>query len=76
VTYIQTRDLLHTKYALGHKLISNTMKYIHLANGLLNYSEDYICKVANDLDQAVKLVEQGFEYVTEMDDVRLFGKRK
>ena len=66
-TYIQTSDLLHTKYALGHKSISNTMKYIHLANGLLDYSEDFVCKVAKNLDEAVMLIESGFEYITEMD---------
>jgi hypothetical protein len=37
---------------------------------------DFMCKVANNLDEAVKLVESGFEYVTEMDGVKLFRKRK
>jgi hypothetical protein len=28
------------------------------------------------LDKAKKLIEQGFEYVTEIDSIKLFRKRK
>ena len=30
----------------------------------------------NTIEDAQKLVESGFEYVTEIDDVKLFRKRK
>jgi hypothetical protein len=33
-------------------------------------------KVAETVDEAVKLGEAGFEYFTEMDDKKLFRKRK
>jgi len=38
--------------------------------------DEYTCKVAKNLDEACKLVEAGFEYVTEMDNIKIFRKRK
>jgi hypothetical protein len=49
---------------------------MHIAQGLGNYSEDYSCKIARTVEEAMRLVEQGFEYVTEMDSLKLFRKRK
>ena len=74
--YMKTRDLLHVKYLLGHRNIDSTMVYVHLSQGLLNCSDDYVCKTAKDVDEATKLIESGFEYVTEFDGVKLFRKRK
>jgi len=39
-------------------------------------SDEWICKVAETIEEAAKLIESGFEYVTEMDGVKLFRKRK
>ncbi len=74
--YMKTRDLLHVKYLLGHRHIESTMRYVHLAQGLINTSEDYTCKAAKSVEEAAKLIEQGFEYITEFDGVKLFRKRK
>jgi hypothetical protein len=49
---------------------------MHIAQGLRNYSEDYVCKAAKNIDEAIQLIEQGFEYVTEIDGNKLFKKRK
>jgi hypothetical protein len=49
---------------------------MHIAQGLGSYSEDYACKTAKNINEAMQLVEQGFEYITEMDSVKLFRKRK
>jgi len=35
-----------------------------------------MCKTARTVDEAKVLVESGFEYVTEMEGVRLFRIRK
>jgi integrase len=75
-TYVKTRDIFYVKYALGHRRIENTMIYIHLANIAGSNSEDYCCNVAKTVEEARTLVEQGFEYVTEIDGFRLFRKRK
>ena len=36
--------------------------------------EDYSSKVAQTIEEACKLIETGFEYVTEMDGVKSFEK--
>ena len=74
--YLKTRDLLPVKYLLGHKNIETTLIYVHLAQGFANHSEDYTCKTAKSIDEATKLIEAGFEYVCDMDGVKLFRKRK
>jgi len=39
-------------------------------------SEEFVCKVAESVEEAKVLIESGFEYITEVDDVKLFRKRK
>jgi hypothetical protein len=39
-------------------------------------SDDYTVKVASIIEEACKLAEVGFDYVTEMDGKKLFRKRK
>jgi len=58
---------------LGHKCLSNTQRYIQL---LPDLSDDYVCDIAKTLQEARKLVENGYEYVTEMGGAKLFRKRK
>jgi hypothetical protein len=49
---------------------------LDIGNGALLYYYDYTCKTAKTLEEATLLIEDGFEYVTEMDGVKLFRKRK
>jgi len=74
--YARTKDVLHVKEMLGHKNINNTLKYIHLANAITEQQSDYVSKVAKTVKEACDLVESGFEYVTEVDEVKIFRKRK
>jgi len=39
-------------------------------------SDDFACKVVQTLAEASKLMEAGFEYVTQMDGTKLFRKRE
>jgi pentose-5-phosphate-3-epimerase len=39
-------------------------------------SDEFICKVAKNVQEAKELIENGFEYVTEIDGIQLFRKRK
>jgi hypothetical protein len=41
-----------------------------------NESEEYTCKTAATIQEASNLIENGFEYVTEIDGTKLFKKRK
>ena len=71
--YQRTKDILHVKALLGHVNIQNTLVYTHLVH-FENY--DYVCKTAKTVEEATALIENGFEYVTEMDGVKLFKKPK
>lgn len=56
-----------------HVLTSETLKYTQLVDF---QNDDYVCKAAKTLTEASQLIEAGFEYVTEMENVKLFRKRK
>jgi len=73
--YRKTRDILYVKEYMGHRSISSTLKYIHLSN-TLDETGEYICKAARTVKQAKELIEQGFEYVCEIENVKLFKKLK
>jgi integrase len=75
-TYVKTRDVFYVKCALGHRRLDNTLIYIHLAKSLIDYPEDFTCLTAKTVEEAAKLIEQGFDYVTDFDGVKLFKKRK
>jgi integrase len=77
--YHRTHDILHVKEILGHMRIDNTMVYINLENAVFTSKNDqFYAAVAADRDQAIKLIETGFEYVTGEynDGGKLFRKRK
>ena len=76
MTYIKTRDIFHVKYLLGHRRLENTLIYIHLAESLVGVPGDYFCATAKTVDEAAKLIEQGFDFVCDLDGVKLFRKRK
>jgi integrase len=71
--YNKTRDLLYTKQQMGHSQIKTTLIYTQLLN--LN-DDEWICKTATTLEQATQLIENGFEYITDMDNIKLFRMRK
>ena len=71
--YHKTRDLLHIKTLLGHKDLRTTLRYTQLLD-LPN--DEYHCKTATTIQEASSLIENGFEYVTEIDGYKLFRKRK
>ena len=71
--YHRTKDILHVMQLLGHKNIRNTLVYTHLVNF---ENDEFLCKVANTVEEARQLVENGFEYVTDVEAVKLFRKRK
>lgn len=58
---------------LGHKNIRNTLVYTHLVSF---ESDDYVCKVAKTVKEASELVEAGFDYVCDVEDYKVFRKRK
>jgi hypothetical protein len=57
--------------SLGHKNI--TLVYTQL---VVFEDDDYICRAAANVKEAIELIEAGYEYVCDMENVRLFRKRK
>jgi hypothetical protein len=39
-------------------------------------SEEYHCAIAKTVNEATKLIEQGFDFVCDVDGIKLFRKRK
>jgi integrase len=71
--YHKTKDILYVMRLLGHKNIKNTLVYTQLVTF---EDDDYLCKVAANVKEATELIESGYEYVCEMDHLKLFRKRK
>jgi len=74
--YIKTRDIFHVKYLMGHRNIESTLHYMHIAKGLVNYSDEYTVKLASTLEEYTQLLESGFEYVSDYNKTKVLRKRK
>ncbi|MEM2888033.1 MAG: tyrosine-type recombinase/integrase [Candidatus Bathyarchaeia archaeon] len=75
--YHRTKDILHVQQLLGHRDLRNTLIYINLEKALFqNVDDEFHVKVAHSLDEACKLLEVGFEYVTDIAGAAIFRKRK
>lgn len=74
--YHKTQNIIHVQKLLGHKSVLNTQLYVNLEQAIFDINEDYEVKVAENLADACKLLEVGFEYVTDMEGKKLFRKRK
>jgi integrase len=71
--YAKTKDILRVMKMLGHKSIQNTLLYTQLVNF---ENDDYYSATAKTVEEAQKLVEAGFEYVCNFEEIKLFRKRK
>jgi len=75
--YHQTKDLLYVQRFLGHRSISNTMLYIQIEEALFGgETEQYVCKVARTIEEALPLLEQGFTEASDFDGVKIYRKPK
>jgi len=71
--YHRKRGILHVMHFPGHRSIRTTLRYTQL---IAFADDEYICEVADNVEQAKQLVESVFDYVTDIDGHRLFRKRK
>jgi hypothetical protein len=69
----KTRNILHVMKMLGHKSIQNTLLYTQLISF---ESDEFHSSTAKTVEEAQKLVEAGFEFVCNFEDIKLFRKRK
>jgi len=75
--YHKTKDPLLVKEFLGHKSLDTTLLYIQLQKALFRTdSDEFTVKVAKDPAEIQGLLEVGFEYVCQKDNLLFFRKRK
>ncbi len=71
--YHKTRDIVHVQRLLGHRSISNTLRYVRL----ISFPEDeFTSKIAKTVNEAQELVEAGFDYVCDVDGFKVLRKHK
>ena len=71
-------DRERVQIILGHKSQNSTETYVHIDKMLYLSKSDNgsIVKVVDNLENAIKLIELGFEFHTEFAGQKLFRKRK
>jgi len=75
--YHRTKDIIYVKEFLGHKRIEDTMLYIQVAETIFKETNDeFTVRVAKTPKEIQALLEVGFEYVCEKNDLLYFRKRK
>ena len=72
--YYKAQDPIAVMRHLRHKKLETTMHY--LRGITIGGEENYTCKTATNIKEAQDLIEHGFEYITEIDGIKLFRKRK
>ena len=58
---------------MGHTKLETTQRYMHMMN--LN-EDEWNCAGATTAKEAMKLIENGFQYQTTIEGIQLFRKRK
>ncbi|HLN88473.1 MAG TPA: hypothetical protein VK253_00240 [Candidatus Binatia bacterium] len=75
--YHKTKDIHYFARMLAHKHTMTTEIYINMEKMAFNLtSNEYTVKVAATLEETCKLLEVGFEYVTDIDGKKVFRRRK
>ncbi|MBS7612187.1 tyrosine-type recombinase/integrase [Candidatus Bathyarchaeota archaeon] len=77
--YHRTKGIFHVKEFLGYKKLDNVAIYVQIDEKLFAHTDDgFTCKVAHNVEEAIALIEAGFEYVTGEynDGGKIFRKRK
>ena len=76
--YHKTKDPYYVKDFLGHKCLSNTEIYINIERTLFEEQSDdeFTVKVAEKPEDIKALLEAGFEYVCQKDNLVYMRKRK
>lgn len=73
----QTHDPWYVKQFLGHKSIKNTEIYINIEKTLFEPgSDEFTVKVTDKPEEVKSLLEVGFEYVCNKDNLIFLRKRK
>jgi len=71
--YHKTRDILLVQKRLGHRNIQSTLLYTQL---ITFEGDDFHSATAETVNDVKQLVEAGFEYVCDVEGVKVFRKWK
>jgi integrase len=76
--YHQTKDPFYVRDFLGHRSMKNTEKYVNIERKMFaNYGDDeFTVKVASKTEEVATLLEQGFDWVGQKDNLIFLKKRK
>jgi integrase len=76
--YHKTKDPYHVKQILGHRRMDSTMLYINIEQAIFCNAppDEFHVKVAETAAEIKELLETGFEYVLQKDNLAYFRKRK
>ncbi len=75
--YHKTKDIIHVKQVLGHKDIESTMLHINIEQAIfLSEADEWTCRTTATAQEAITLIEAGFQYITTIEGIQLFKKRK
>jgi hypothetical protein len=76
--YHKTKDIVYVQQFLGHKDIRNTMIYINIEHTLFQTgsNDEFTAKIAQTPDETKSLLEIGFEYVLQKDNLAFLRKRR
>jgi integrase len=75
--YHKTKDPYYVKQFLGHKCIQSTELYINIEHTLFDTGNDnFAVKVAREPEEVKALLEVGFEYVCQKDNLIFLRKPK
>ena len=72
--YYKTKDPIATQRHFRHKKYDTTDHY--LRGMITDGEEEFTCKTAKTIAEATALIEAGFQYITEMEGLKIFKKRK
>jgi integrase len=72
--YYKIPDPIAVMRHLRHKKLETTMHYIR--GIVIDGEEEYTVKTATNIKEATELLETGFNYIQEIDGIRLYRKRK
>jgi len=76
--YHKTKSMQHVKRVFGYRSIMTTQRYVDLYEEIYSdlKPDGYLCEVASRVKEAKTFIEQGFEYVCEIEGEQLFRKVK
>jgi hypothetical protein len=72
--YHRTKDILPVIRLVGHKSIANTLIYTRLAE--FEDDDKYCTATADNVEEARKLLEAGFEFVCGHSGITIVRKKK